>query len=236
MIANNDYTYNCIQICHYVDNLYGILQFFQSNVPYIISFASHNSPVMWEDRISSNIRMRRSRPRDKVMSRSQGKTQGPDFWFWAVSTTVFVFQNSSLAQTMYLLRGYSSLTHSCVHFMNVLELQAPFFLLDRQQWQSKPKPALSVGRIRPRETQGLGEGYRRWDQSARIKWLDSHRYLHPIWHTVSPTQVSVTSVTALVGSLEKQMCAKIIKCFRTLHSKFWVTTLCLFLSGLFFLQ
>lgn len=42
----------------------------------------------------------------------------------------FAFQSASLAETMYSARGYYLLTHPCIPFMNIFELQALFFLLD----------------------------------------------------------------------------------------------------------
>lgn len=39
------------------------------------------------------------------------------------------FQRANLTETMYTARGYYLLTHPCIPFMNIFELQALFFLL-----------------------------------------------------------------------------------------------------------
>lgn len=123
MIAGEDYIYNCTQLYHYIDHLHGILQFFQSNITYIIAFTSHSSPGTWEDRASSNPWMRTSGLEHRGRAEATAGTRRPDFWSGAVST---ILQPPGAVRSP---RGQHP-TQSCLHVTRLSELQAPFFLLD----------------------------------------------------------------------------------------------------------
>lgn len=114
MIANNNSTYSCIHIYNYIYNLYSILQFFQSDVTYIISLASHNSPVMWKGRLSSNGWRRKSNQRTKWWA----EARNPGAWLLVRSCFCDSVLPSSLAEAMSSPRGYCLLTHLFIHFMN----------------------------------------------------------------------------------------------------------------------